>query len=228
MTSVELMIEFNRLAGNVYQLFDTEDRLNPYDIQGYLNKAQDEIMRLKYLSYATPYENIIALNNSYDEISSLIEVTGATAGGTGPDYPYLLEDAEGYGSNVKKIISYPDNFIYYVASESNVTREKIETVTNQWTENNLISYEQITGVITGVGNFPINLSPKVYVSDEIYFISDPYTILNKVKIRYLKEPEKLDIIANNECQLPKHLHYNVADTAVRLYLQSFKNQEEDK
>ncbi|WP_292487418.1 hypothetical protein [Methanohalobium sp.] len=216
MTTTQLMIEFNRLAESVYKIYSTADRLNPYDIEGYLNKAQNQYLKEKFLSYQSPYEIVYALNKSYDEISELIKV----------DTDLTPTDAEsGYGDHAKKIDTLPDDYLYYVRSSVNMDREKLQKVTGEWAENRIIGLDSLIKTISGVGNWPIILNPLVYLVDQaIYIIHDAYTTINSFNLMYLKQPRELDLQTGNECELPLHWHYDIADYAVRLYLSRQKEE----
>lgn len=221
MTAVQLMIEFNRLAESVYRIYDTQDRLNPWDIEGYINKAQDQMIKERFLSYQTPYENVVALNESYDEISPLIDV----ATGLSP-----TQAESGYGSYSKVIVP-PDNYLYYVRSSTKVTREKINQVTDEWAENQVIGLRSLLRSISGAGNYPIIDNPLVYLANsKVYILHDAYTTVNGFNLMYLKEPSDLDLNTDNECELPGHWHYSLADYAVRLYLgnQKYEAQKSEE
>jgi hypothetical protein len=209
MTAVELQIEFNRLFEQVYRMPDSE-RLNPYDTEGLLNKAQDQMLYDKFLSYNTPYENVVALNRSYDEISELITVhTGAT----------LTTAESGYGDNAKKIESLPSDYLYYVRSSSKIDRVTLKPVTDEWTGNNIIGLDSLIKTISGAGNYPIIIHPLVYLAGQnIYVIYDGFTTVKDFNLMYLKQPQQLDLSADNECELPGHWHYDLADYAIRLHL----------
>lgn len=224
MKAQDIMIEFNRLAENVYKLYSISDRLDPWNIEGIINKAQDQMIYERYLSYPTGYENVLALNQGYDEISELVKVK------TGPAF----SNAEsGYGSNAKKIDELPDDYLYYVRSSCKVTRKHIEQVVDEWVETDIIGLKSLLGTITGGGNHPILINPLVYLAENnIYILHDGFTTISDINMMYLKQPAELDLNTNNECDLPLQWQYKLADYAVQLYLAGrkfdIKKEQEEK
>jgi hypothetical protein len=218
MKAVEMMIEFNRLAESVYRIYATSDRLDPYDIEGYLNKAQDQYLKDRFLSYQTPLENVTAINRAYDELSVLITNTG----------PALTTAEDGYGQYAQKLEEVPNNYLYYVRSSSKVTRTSIEAASDKWVENTVIGLDKLLRGISGPGNYPIIINPLTYLVDgNVYVLRDAYTTINEFSLDYLFRPKELSLDSDNECELPQHWHYDVADYAVRLYLQQQKERQKD-
>lgn len=224
MTSVEMMQEFNRLARDKYKLYEVSDRLNPIDIEGYLNESKDRMLFEKFLSYGSPYENIIALQRGYDEISSLVKVD-TSVGVTGASNSLL--------NNTDKIDSLPSDYLYYVNSSSEVTRDKIITADSEWVSNIEVSYSAFRNVSTGVFNYPIIRKPLVYYNeDSIYLIYDAYTTINDVALAYLKRPDDIDIKNDTTTDIPEHWHHSIIENAVLMYLgniasQNTQNRQED-
>jgi hypothetical protein len=212
------MIEFNRLAENVYKLYSTADRLDPYNIEGLLNKAQDQLLKDKYLSFGNPQEIVYRINDSYDELSDLIKIDNSLT---------LTSAEDGYGSYAKKVSSMPDDYLYYVRSSTKLTRTLVEPVTDEWVGNNVVGLTSLLRSISGGGNYPIIINPVIYlVEGNVYIVYDAYTTIDSISLMYLKVPDKLDLESDNECELPEHWHYDVADYAVKLYL--FNQKEESK
>lgn len=214
MKAVEAMQEFNRLASDRYRLYDINDRLNPIDIQGYLNKGIDRMLVQKFLSYNTPYENVLALQQSYDEISDLVTIDDSVSvtGATGA-----------FGNYTQKIDSLADDYLYYVFSSCKVSREKVASTNQEWVGNREISYSSLLGAISGSHNYPIIRTPLVYFNeDSIYIIHDAYTTINDVNLGYLRYPERVDVFNDNEIDLPKHWHLNLVEIAVGIYIEENK------
>lgn len=222
MKAVELMIEFNRLAESVYRIYETADRLDPFDIEGYLNKSQYQYIKERWLSYQTPVENIAALNQAFDELSPVIKTDTGMA---------VVAAEAGFGSNAKKIDTMPTDYWYYVRSSTKITRTGIQPLSDEWAENMPIGTDKLFRSISGGGQWPIIINPLTYmIDDRVYLIHDGYTTVSQVDLTYLKKPIKLSLDTDNECELPEHLHYDIADYAVRLYLgqqkESAKNDSE--
>lgn len=214
MTSGELQQEFNRLAEDRYQLYEKEDRLNPINIQGYLNKAKDRILVERFLSYNSPYENIVALQQGYDEIHDLVKIDSdvSATGATGT-----------FGNYTQKIDSLPDDYLYYVFSSSQVTRTSIAAATNEWVGNKEINYTALLQAISGNNNWPIIRQPLVYFNeDSIYIIHDAYTTINDINLGYLKRPDDVDLYNDNTIDLPEHWHKNVVEMAISIYMDENK------
>ena len=226
MTSVELMQEFNRLAGDRYRLYDINDRLNPIDVEGYLNKAKDRILVEKFLSYNTPYENILALQQSYDEIHDLVSIDSdvSITGATGA-----------LGNYTQKIDAntFPSDYFYYVFSSSKITRSTVAPATNEWVGNKEINYSSLLKAISGVHNWPIIRQPLVYFNeDNLYIIRDAYTTISDINLAYLRQPDKIDVFNDTEVDMPEHWHPTIAEMAISIYLKNIfsgtesKNQDE--
>lgn len=214
----EALQAFNRIVRDRYKVYDVADRLNPIDVLGYLNEAVYRYIQERYLSYKTPYENILALQQNYDDISDLVSIDQVMLSQTD-----ITNSVAGTSDSVIVSSGLPDDYLYYVNSASKITRTTVIECIDEWVGNKEISYSGLFNAISGGHNFPIIRNPLVYFSQgiNIHIVHDQYTTIDRVNLGYLRKPSAITL-DQSDMDVPQHFRYPIVELAARMYVDEGK------
>lgn len=131
-------------------------------------------------------------------------------------------------SNILNLNTLNKDFLFYVRSDSKVSRSAMPVVSEQWVTNEFIKVSDIDKYLTTPFNTPIIVKPGCYiqVTDtglQLRILYDSYTTLglsNTLHIEYLKKPNNIDFDIDSE--LPSFLHEEIVKLAVDLYINYYK------
>lgn len=219
MTVKEMQFEFEILLQTMWDGFSETERPSTYDVLRFLNLAQNRYIKDKYLSNPDMRSNIEFVRKRSDDLRNIIKRHGGPAPisvpATGPDN--------------RVIISLPNDYLFYIRSDSKVTRTALPVATEKWTPNRETNYDEVEDVITGIYNTPILPNPIVVFEeyDRILIIHDSYTTINGLELTYLRNPKTLvidDPVAGEvvECELAHHTHEEITRMAADMYALEYK------
>ena len=226
MTSLEMNIEFLRLLEAISKELVESEIPDTETIFQMLNISQIRYLKEIYFKDGE-HQNIL---NKADELRDLVtrELVDSTAIAAG--------SLSGIASTVDSLanIAYTvdlntlsDEFMFYIRSDSKVTRTTIHTCTAQWMPNEYIKYADKDKYITSPVNSPIIVKPGCYIENDstnnLVILHDIYTTLETtdgVSIEFIKEPTLMTISVN--CELPNFMHEDVVKFAVETYITNYK------
>ena len=220
MTVAEMQFEFEILIQTMWEGFKELERPNTYTVLRFLNLAQNRYIKEKYLSNPDMRANIEFVRKRSDDLRNLIKRYGTTS-------PVLSHPATGASNRV--IITLPSDYLFYIRSDSRVTRTALPVVTQQWTPNRETNYDEIFNIETGIYNTPILPHPIIVFeeSDRLVIYYDSYTSITGYEVTYLRKPKTLVIDDAGsdetiECELAYHTHEEVTRMAAEMYTVEYK------
>ena len=221
MNIVEMQYQF----GIQMNQFSDPLKLHSDDILYWLNKSQLDIVKSRYagdttLGFEQSQERIddlrvlmqpnVELNTSYTGSARfkdfhIEEVTLPN------DYMFLINQRS------KLIIAYPDVITYAVADNKRTATNT--TVHERTTYNRYGHSDHLFSMLSDPFNTTTSLSPLAAIrQNKLYVYTDKYFIVDKVYIDYLRLPVEMSLDPQQSCELPEHLHKDVIDRAVTLFL----------
>lgn len=205
MTSAEMHTAVNIELQQIDSFIN--DDFQPEEVDYYLNKAQEEIVR----EYAKVFEaNEVAksaLNSVVAEQVLLVPIGADT-------FPT--------GDTNEKLINYPSDFWYFLSGECGITRTANPTIGSKSyvrmipARNQDLDKIRITPFHNPYLRYPYVLQKE----DFLHIFIDGETTLVDVKINYIRELVKIvykitnAVEDNSDCELPDNLHQRVVDLAV--------------
>ena len=216
MTSLEMNIEFLRLLEAISKELVESEIPDTETIFQMLNISQIRYLKEIYFKDGE-HQNIL---NKADELRDLVtrEPVNCTKISTGSlaNIAYTVD-----------LDTLSENFMFYIRSDSKITRTTIHTCTAQWMPNEYIKYADKDKYITSPVNSPIIVKPGCYIENDstnnLVILHDIYTTLETtdgVSIEFIKEPTLMTISVN--CELPNFMHEDVVKFAVETYITNYK------
>jgi len=218
MTTLEMNIEFLRLLKTINNELVISELPDTETILEMLNISQIRYLKEVYLKDGN---HSIVLDKT-DELRDLIrrELINCTRiEDNGPlhQIAYSVD-----------LSSLSDEFMFYVRSDSKVTRTDIHTCTTKWFPNEYIKYSEKEKFLTTPVNNPIITKPGCYIENDgsgnvLVIIHDSFTTLTTtsgVNIEYMKEPVDMSLSQNSE--LPNYMHEDIVRFAVNMYISEYK------
>lgn len=220
MTSLEMEYMFLKSLETTSKELVISERPTTDEIFLFLNIAQDRRLYDVYLQGKSVNETIETIKNNYDTLFGLVNTVLIT--------PAAITEGALTGCGYK--IPYPNNFIHYIRSETNITRTgDIYPTNNSWVTNNLLTYDQFENNITSLFNKPILREPGiVFEKNNLTLLTDSYTTINTlgVNLTYLRKPLYLSTENSNTtttvCELAIKDHTLIVDMAFELWLTKYK------
>lgn len=219
MTSLEMINEFYVLLDTEHENFKKGERPESHIVLQYLNIAQ--VRYLKEIYFKDTIDIVASdISNELQNLINreLVSCTRETA--TGGPYENLI-----YYINLSSL---SDTFLFYIRSDSLVTRTDINICTGDWVPNKLIKRSDIDKYIDTFYNKPIILNPLVFFENNggslrMNILHDSYTTLTTtsgVNVEYIKEPAGMTV--SQDCELPLHLHEAIVKFAADIYVIEYK------
>ena len=217
MTVAEMHFEFQILLETMWSDFKETERPDSYTVLKFLNLAQSRYLKDKYLSNPDMKANIEFVRKKADDLRNIIKrtISALLAGTTGPGN--------------KRTLPLPDDYLFYIRSDSKVTRTALPVVASQWTPNRETSYDEVENVITGVYNTPILPEPVIVFEqgDTMVIYYDTYTSISEVEVTYLRHPKTMVIDSPGAddtitCELAEQTHEEIVRLAVEMFAMEYK------
>lgn len=156
--------------------------LEDEEIRAYLDDAQNELIESKVFGSSQSGAGFEANQKRVSELRNLLEYSSLTAS-TGSNlngFNYYVELPTG-----------DTGFLYYIDSQSNLSRTKYPTITGADFRNVFVGYSNI-GNFSDFGFKVHFLEPRVGISDgRLYLKEDSYTTLNTVDLEYIRKPASI-------------------------------------
>jgi len=218
MTTLEMNIEFLRLLKAINKDLIKSEVPDTETILQMLNIAQVRYLKEVYFKDGNHY---IVINKT-DELRDLIRrelIDCSRIEDNGPLHQIAYSvDLSG--------LTY--EFMFYIRSDSKITRTGIRTCTAEWMPNEYIKYSDKEKFLTTPVNTPSYVQPGCYIENtgsvnSLIIIHDSYTTLtttNGVSIEYIKKPADLSLSQNSE--LPNYTHEEIVKFAVDIYVDNYK------
>ena len=222
MTNLEMQREFERLLVTMNPEFKDKEKPDTDTVGHFLTMAQNRYLKENYLEggrqaviqqKVNEIQNIVAR-----ETVNVIEITSG---------PY--SKGNGYSYDLSGL---SNNFMFYVRSDSLITVSADlpdYQCTDQWTPNKFIDYADLDNVLTTPYNEPILIQPRVVLEqnngDKLIIISDKYTTIKLtggLHLTYIKEPQEISILQDQDCELPIHMHEPITKLSVDMYVLEYK------
>ena len=207
----QLGIEFERRVQTLLPSAKTVDKLDTEDIYSFLNQYQNQFVKELYITKDRIEPNSNAANRIDDYLKTLIVCGECT-----PDE-----------NNLFKL----DDFNMYIDSTSLIEGSYIKPYDennsqNQlWVGNDYINSQQYKQVMRDPYNKgrilrrPILIMKNAGKSTTFEIISDDYTKVIAVDIRYIKIPSNFTILGEGvPCELPYECFNELVDGAVKLFI----------
>jgi len=186
MRGIDLQIQFERVIQEMNDAFISRERPDTFTVYKFINQAQIRYLNEKYISFKSVKENIEYIQQRAGDLNSLIK-TRVYSTTTAPTGLY-------YGK--AKYIKLLDDYVYYIRSDSYLTRsDAIPVLTATYIPNKTVSYSDLSRLLQTPWNIPILRNPIAVFeeNDRIYLIHDSYTnTLTQVSLTYLRRPYNFD------------------------------------
>ena len=205
----QLGIEFERRIQTILPSTKTVDKIDTEDIYAFLNEYQNQFIKELYITKDRVQPNSNASNRIDDYLKTLVVAVEFPIDSTNqicvPDFNMYIDST----SNVS--VSYSD--------DSNIEG----TVGNDYVNSNqLKQIQNDTFNKHRILRRPIIYMTTANVNGNTYFeiISDDYTTVKSVAMRYIKMPSEFTILGENivPCELPYECFNELVTGAVQLFI----------
>jgi len=214
MTVAEMHIQFK--VG-----LDKTDSLNypnfePEEIDLWLNRAQDKFVKTRY-SHDPKRETFEETQKRTDDLREvLVETTIFPSAVQQPVKPNgVLFDLPN-GNNDLPVYWFAINEecgIHYTNCTNDLVTERKRVKP--------IQHDDYNKIISDPFNKPYKGKiVRLMHGDKVELISDGTFIIESYILRYIKQPEAIDLANNNDCELASHTHTEIVDTAVTMALEN--------
>lgn len=173
------------MAAEFLRLTQTLDKFNPKDsialdtVFRFLNMAQEAYTKEKYI--ADFQQNGLNIKK-FEDLRQILEYSPAIA---------LTEDLSEY--DYAHVYTLPDNYLFYVRSESKVQRTFPQDFEQGWMANRITTLAELEGVLQSGFNDTFIRHPLIMMKSDnqliIYF--DRHTTINLFRLMYLRYPKFL-------------------------------------
>ena len=220
MTVKDMLINFQSLLELTWKDFEESEKPGSDIMLKMLNLAYDRYIKEKYLSGVTMTDTILLLQKNPGDLYKMIKrASGLTIDS--------VEDAPN-----RSLITLPDDYLYYIRSDSKLTRIDILATTNTWTPNREGTYEEVRKITTSPQNAEVIIKEPVVLFEQnskLLIYTDSYTTLLDIELTYLREPKELVIDSTaspstmtEECELAEHTHTEIVRLAVEMFIAEYK------
>lgn len=206
----QLGIEFERRIQTILPSTKTVDKIDTEDIYSFLNEYQNQFVKELYITRDRIQPNSNASNRIDDYLKSLMQTTTYNVS----DDTILAEDFNLYIDSTSTVqVSYSDS-------------DPVEGVVS----NDYVNTNQLKQIQRGVyDQHRILRRPIIYMIQEVQLpqlttcfgiITDDYTKVTNVTMRYLKKLPYFTILGENPtpCELPYECFNELVSGAVQLYI----------
>ena len=205
----QLGIEFERRLQTILPSTKTVDKIDTEDIYAFLNEYQNQFIKELYITKDRVQPNSNAANHIDDYLNTLI---------TALEFPI---------DSINQICV--PNFNMYLDSMSNVSvAYSDESPVEGFVGNDYVNSNQLKQIQNDTFNkHRILRRPVIYMvqskaDSNTYFeiISDEYTTVHSVAMRYIKKPSEFTILGKDiiPCELPYECFNELVDGAVQLFI----------
>ena len=205
----QLGIEFERRIQTILPSTKTVDKIDTEDIYAFLNEYQNQFIKELYINKDRVQPNSNAANHIDDYLKTLVVAV---------EFPIDSTNQ----------ICVP-NFNMYIDSTSNVSVSYSDDSTVEGTVgNDYVNSNQLKQIQNDTFNKhrilrrPIIYMTTANVNGNTYFeiISDDYTTVKSVAMRYIKMPSEFTILGENivPCELPYECFNELVTGAVQLFI----------
>ena len=229
MTVIDMVGEFSLMIETVSDVFMEEERPLTYDVERWLNSAQDRFIVQRYTggSFA---ETTAIVNARKDELRSLTvthEFINPVTASTYEDNVYYVDP------------SFPDDLLYFFAlldAKVKVTRTNNPVITVAEYVPTVITTEAgISQFYTTTFNVPIIRNPLLVIDPEeltpaFKILTDSYTTPTSVLINYVKKPRLMAQLPTDSdtqtsvCELSYEHHKAIVELAVSMFIDDYKTR----
>lgn len=216
MTRIEMQIEFSRLLKAISNQLVTNELPNSNTIFQMLSIAQIRYLREVYFKDGS-HELILEKADEMRDLTRRVVLDTV---------PIVTGSMADIASSVD--LANATSFMFYIRSDSRLTRTALPTCTNKWMPNEFIKYKDKEDFLTTPIHSPIIVKPGCYIendgtSNKLIIIHDIYTAITEssgLSLEYIKEPD--DVTENNDCELPNFMHEDIVKFAVDIYVNMYK------
>jgi len=190
MRGIDFQIQFERVIQEMSDAFISEERPDTFTIFKFIGQAQIRYLKEKYISLPTTRENIEYIQRRSDDLKNLIKTVVFPT-------PSPASDATlGVYSGRAKFVDMIDDYIFYIRSDSEMTRtDAIPIASGQYVPNKIIPHSELERLLDTPWNYPIIRNPAVVFEENnrIYVVHDTYTSdISNVSLTYLRRPYNFD------------------------------------
>lgn len=191
------------------------------EIDRYLNQAQLQIIKDRFSGLNEPgFEDTKARTS---DLSQVVQ--------TGILIPALDASSVFLGSAYEYLVSYPDDFMYYVAAEGEVTRTANPVIgTATYVPAQLVRNDKIDHFrVAPPHNIPWIRKPGVMFREGfMHWFCDHETTLIQARLVYVRIPDTIlrdtvDPSSSIQAELPEHLHTDIVNLAVAIAMRDLTN-----
>lgn len=187
MRGIDFQIQFERVIQEMSKAFIAEERPDTFTIFKFIGQAQIRYLKEKYISLPTTRENIEFIQKRSDDLKNLIKTVVFAS----PSSATL-----GVYNGRAKYIDMIDDYIFYIRSDSEMTRtDAIPISSGKYVPNRIIPHSELDNVLDTPWNYPILRNPVVVFEENnrIYIVHDTYTSgITNVSLTYLRRPYNFD------------------------------------
>lgn len=209
MNSRELQIAFERKIMLMDPTLRDAEKLTSDTIFAFLNAAQDRYYEQLYQQF----DQIESVGRIQFRNSDLLKGFISTA---------QLENKTKL-NEFQDEFKLPEDYEYYVKSNSLVTGTYMNNKTTSVSGNKDIKYDQINTVTPQYFDKKIIRTPYAALNtknDVIMIIHDEYTDIEGVSLTYYRKPKAISL--NQECEFPDIAHQTIVDLAVEIFVTESK------
>jgi hypothetical protein len=216
MTAEEMQYNFELKVGTLKSV--SKPWLS-YDIDQFLNKAMDDIIDGRYSDREEDNREFFEKDEKVRlELTELIASVLITSSSFDTSNPALHANGA--------FITVPDDFLYALNEECSVTYTDCNSDTVTITSNVMpVKHDEYS--INRLNPFKKPYNQLVWRLDygsptgdtkRHELITDGSFDIQNYTLRYLRRPNRIDIVAGNDCELNASLHEEIVDRAVRIAL----------
>tara|TARA_R110002012_G_scaffold6578_1_gene31289 strand:+ start:779 stop:1978 length:1200 start_codon:yes stop_codon:yes gene_type:complete len=184
----------------------------------------------KYLDIEKPGNMIITIDpNVHSWVNWDASVTNATSGtnlitqlvGIG----VTIDPVTGIGTpNATDDVANQFSPVKYLSLSAGAYREANTYSSAEWAANKFVQHDDIFTLLNDPFNKTKPSGPLTTIrNDEIDIYTSDIFIIEKVKITYLRKPQKISLSLGQSCELPEHNHQEVVDMTVSSILETFQD-----
>jgi hypothetical protein len=207
----EIMLQTTSAKYNDLEKPDTDTMLL------YLNAAQLKYLKEKYIGLNELKDNVTFIGKKTEEFRALIKSSIVASN--------VMTD---YYANYGKVFSLPTDYLFYLKSDSKVTRVTVKPCTGIYIPNVEVEYHGLDKLMTTPFNIPVILKPGVFFREYnagagMLVVIDKYTTLTEVTITYLRTPKKLVLTVvdsateTDTCEFAPYVHYEIMVLALKMF-----------
>ena len=206
MTSREMQIAFDMLIQQADPSYEIENKPDSYTVFYFINQAQERLVKTRYSGLNPKNEGFEQTQKRVDDLRTLIVETS------------ILTSASSNKPN-SYLAGLPSNLFVTVGEEANIV---VDSVTKRVEVYPITSDEYTKEVNSPYGKHVLHYgtaTPLSLTSDNsVELIGDGNYTIPTYYLRYIKVPSEIGLGGAAECELPEHMHSEIVNEAVTLFL----------